>query len=204
MSMFDDFEDGDDEEPPVPLDDLPPTVAALSRFAATLGHVSWFAAVGERISEPERRDAEDYLAALGFPECDVVQVMDWEEAEEAARNPEWNTAWWEAEEQLRAALSDRAVELAGDEETVLVALTNVTSKASEAVHGAAAVAASRFGVADEGLIRAAAGAAAQAAYQAALVIAAAEEEDHAFARKFALFQAGRWPLGITGGTFSLF
>lgn len=201
MSMFDDFEDGD-EGPD--LDDLPPTLAALSRFARTLDHVSWFAAVGEIISDAERSDAEGYLVALGFPECDVVQVMDWEEAEAVARNPEWNTAWWEAEEQLRAGLSVRAVELAGDEEAVLVALTNVTSKASDAVHGAASVAANRFGVADEGLIRAAAGAATQAAYHAALVIAAAEEEDHAFACKFSLFQAGRWPLGITGGTFSLF
>lgn len=203
MSMFDDF-DGADDAGTLDLEDLPPTLAALSRFAATLSHVSWFAAVGERLSEAERADAEDYLLALGFPECDVIPAMDWEEAEAAARNPEWNTAWWEAEEQLRAALSARAVEITGDEEAVLVALTNVTSKASDAVHGAAAVAAGRFGVADQGLIRAAAGAATQAAYQAALVIAAAEEEDHAFARKFSLFQAGRWPLGITGGTFSLF
>jgi hypothetical protein len=202
--MTDSGYDDDDFEDDVAIDDLPPTLAALSRFAATLPHVSWFAAVGERLSEAERADAAGYLTALGFPECDIVQAMDWEEAEEAARNPDWNTAWWEAEEQLRAGLSARAVEIAGDEEAVLVALTNVTSKASDAVHGAAAVAAARFGVADQGLIRAAAGASTQAAYQAALVIAAAEDEDHAFAQKFSLFQGGRWPLGIVGGTFSIF
>ncbi|WP_416898251.1 MAG: hypothetical protein ACMVY4_00460 [Minwuia sp.] len=196
------FDEDDDET--LALDDLPPTLAALSRFASTLHHVSWFAAVGERLSDAERADAAGYLLALGFPECDIVPAMDWEEAEAAARNPDWNTAWWEAEEQLRAGLSAQAVEITGDEEAVLVALTNVTSKASDAVHGAAAVAASRFGVADQSLIRAAAGAATQAAYQAALVIAAAEDEDHAFAQKFQLFQAGRWPLGITGGTFSIF
>lgn len=196
----DDFGDMDQ----VALDDLPPTLSALSRFAATLPNVGWFARAGERLSETERADAAAYLMALGFPEVDVVQAFDWEEAEEAARNPEWNTAWWEAEEQLRAALSARAVELAGDEQAVLVALTNVTSRASDAVHRAAETAALRFGVDDDGLIRAAAGSATQAAYQAALVIAAAEDEDHAFALKFQLFQGGRWPLGITGGTFSLF
>ena len=110
----------------------------------------------------------------------------------------------EAEEQLRAGLSATAVDLAGDEQAVLVALTHVTSKASEAVHGAAETAALRFGVDDDGLIRAAAGAATQAAYQAALVIAAAEDEEHPFALKFQLFRAGRWPLGIIGGTFSIF
>ncbi|WP_417513905.1 hypothetical protein [Minwuia sp.] len=199
-----DFQDDDDELDDVAFGDLPPSLAALSRFAATLNHVSWFAAVGERLSEAERADSAGYLLALGFPECDIVQAMDWEEAEEAARNPDWNTAWWEAEEQLRAGLSAQAVDLTGDEEALLVALTNVTSKASDSVHGAAAVAAGRFGVADQGLIRAAAGAATQAAYQAALVIAAAEDEDHAFAQKFHLFQGGRWPLGIIGGTFSIF
>jgi hypothetical protein len=198
------YDDDDDDFDDVELDDLPPTLAALSRFAATLKHVRWFATVGERLGEADRADSAAYLLALGFPECDVVQAFDWEEAEEAARNPDWNTAWWEVEEQLRAGLSAAAVDLAGDEQAVLVALTHVTSKASEAVHGAAETAASRFGVDDDGLIRAAAGAATQAAYQAALVIAAAEEEDHPFALKFQLFRSGRWPLGIIGGTFSIF
>jgi len=203
--MTDASDDWDDEEPEdVPFDDLPPTLAGMSRFAATLKHVGWFRRVGERLSETERADAHEYLLALGFPECGVVQAMDWEEAEEAARNPDWNTAWWEAEEQFRVSLSSQAVDLAGDEESVLVALTHVASKASDAVHGAAETAAHRFGVDDDGLIRAAAGAATQAAYQAALVIAAAEEEDHAFALKFALYRGGRWPVGIVGGTFYLF
>jgi hypothetical protein len=72
------------------------------------------------------------------------------------------------------------------------------------VHGAAAVAASRSGVADEALIRAAAGAATQGAYHAALVLAAGGDEHHPFAIKFRLFEAGRWPLGIVGATFNLF
>lgn len=201
-SFYDD--DDDDDFDDVAIDDLPPTLAALSRFAATLKHVRWFSAAGERLTEIERADAASYVLALGFPEVGIVQAFDWEEAEEATRNPDWNTAWWEAEEQLRAGLSTVAVDLAGDEQAVLVALTNVTSKASQAVHGAAETAAARFGVDDDELIRAAAGAATQAAYQAALVIAAAEDEDHPFALKFGLFQGGRWPLGIIGGTFSIF
>lgn len=194
----------DDSDDDIGAEDLPPTLRAVSRFAQTLRHVPWFRGLGQPLGPDELRAATDYLLALGFPDAGVAEVFDWAEAEEAARNPEWNSAGWEAEEQLRAGLSAAAVEIVGDEEAVLVALTHVTSSASDAVHEAAAAAAARFGVDDQALIRAAAGAAAQAAYQAALVLAAAEDEDHAFAHKFRLFEVGRWPLGVTGATFNIF
>ncbi len=156
------------------------------------------------MSAEEADAAHAYLSALGFPEAGPAEVGDWMEAEEAANNRDWNGAGWEAEEQLRAALSVQAVELVGDEQAVLVALTHVTSQASDAVHAAAEQAASRFGIDDDGLIRAAAGAATQGAYLAALVLAAGEDEDHAFAHKFRLFEAGRWPLGVSGATLNIF
>lgn len=184
--------------------DLPPTLRAVSLFAQTLAQVSWFHRLGELLSADEADAAYAYLSALGFPEAGPAEVGDWMEAEEAANNRDWNGAGWEAEEQLRAALSVQAVELVGDEEAVLVALTHVTSQASDAVHAAASQAASRFGIDDDGLIRAAAGAATQGAYLAALVLAAGEDEDHAFAHKFRLFEAGRWPLGVTGATLNIF
>ena len=180
-----------------------PSLAAVARFVRTLSHVPWFAALGEPLSEAERADAAAYLSALGFPDARLTQVMSWDEAEEAARNPEWNTLWWEAEEQLRAGLTARALELVQESELV-AALDHVTHSAAGPVQKAAAVAAKRAGVADEGLLGAAAGTAIQACYQAALVLAAGAEEDHAFAIKFRLFEAGRWPLGILGTTFSLF
>lgn len=180
-----------------------PTLAAVARFAAAIPRVPWFAAVGERLSEAERDDALSYLAALGFPDAHVAQVESWEEAEGAASNPDWNSAWWEAEEQLRAALTVGALELVGESD-LEAALTHVGASASEVANGAAAAAAASAGVSDEALVRAAAGAAVQASHQAALVLAAGGEEDHPFAIKFRLFEAGRWPLGVVGTSFNLF
>jgi hypothetical protein len=54
------------------------------------------------------------------------------------------------------------------------------------------------------VIMAAVGAATQACHVAALVVLAAEEEDHSMALKFRLFEAGHWPLGVTGNSFHLF
>ncbi|MBM3554731.1 MAG: hypothetical protein FJX47_04165 [Alphaproteobacteria bacterium] len=193
----------DDDEPRPDLSDYPELIA-VARFAAMLRGVSWFAALGEPLTEAEAHDAQAYLDALGFPDCYVGDVAGWEEAESAVKNPDWNSEWWEAEEQLRAGLIARAIESGIEEEDLLMALTHVTSAAGEVVHGAAAVAAARSGCSDEGLIRAAAGAAAQACYQAALVLAAGDEPDHPFALKYRLFEAGRWPLGIVGATFYLF
>lgn len=185
--------------------ELTPGLVAVSRLAQMIPQVPWFGAVGGPLEAQERRLASAYLDALGFPEVEVAAVADWEEAEAAARNPDWNSAWWEAEEQLRMALIDAACGLSG-EDAVMVALTNVTSRASDVVHEAAEATAARFGVDDEALVRAAAGAATQACYQAALVLAAEEEDQdgHPFALKYRLFEAGRWPLGVAGSSFNLF
>ena len=109
----------------------------------------------------------------------------------------------EAEAVIETVPVTEAIALHG-EEALTIALTHVSSIAAEVVHAAAGAGATRDGVDDEGLVRAAAGAAAQACYQAALVLAAEGEPDHAFALKFRLFESGRWPLGIVGNTFHLF
>jgi hypothetical protein len=62
----------------------------------------------------------------------------------------------------------------------------------------------RGGVADQALMRVAAGAAAQACHQAALARAAGAGDDHAFAQKFRLYAGGRWPLGVVGGRLFVF
>lgn len=176
---------------------------AVAKLAKMIGGMSWFAAVGQPLEPSEIDDAELYVSGLGFPEVRVAAVEDWRGAEAAAQAPDWSQDWWEAEEQMRRALLDEAL-TRNDEHDLMVALTHVSTRAGEVAHGLAAVSAARGGVADQALIKVAAGAAAQAAYQAALVLAAGEDSEHPFAVKFRLFEAGRLPLGIVGNTFNLF
>ncbi len=185
------------------LDDVP-TLAAVAGLARLIPQIPWFSTLGTVIDPDLRATADAYVAALGFPGASVADVVEWEDAEFAAANPDWNTEWWEAEEPLRIALTAQAVELLGDEEMLVVALTNVTKAAAECVHVAAAGAAGGIGRRNPALVRAAAGAATQASYQTALLLAAGGEEDHPFALKFRLFEAGRWPLGIVGSSFNIF
>ncbi|HEX7968249.1 MAG TPA: hypothetical protein VF502_08515, partial [Stellaceae bacterium] len=171
-------------------------------FASTLGRGSWFAACGEALTESERIEAVAYLAALGLPETPVATVAGWTEAAATTQSPDWSRAWWEAETRAQQDLYRRAVAQFG-EDKLLSALTAVT-EAAQALHGAAAFAMSRAGIADPALARVAAGAAAQACHQAALALAGKAGPDHLFAVKYRLFAAGRWPLGIVGDRFFVF
>jgi hypothetical protein len=176
---------------------------AVARFAASLRHLSWFAAVGQTLSASELREAQDYAAALGMGELLIKEAETWRDAERATRDPQWDARWWQAEDAERLALL--ASLTAGSEaNALLAALTRVTDEASAVVFGAASVAASRDGIADQALARVAAGAATQAAYQAALALAARRDATHTFAIKFRLFAAGRWPLGIVSGALYVF
>jgi hypothetical protein len=177
-------------------------LAAARDFARAVPRISWFAACGDELLAAERADAESFVAALGLPPAPVERVADWAAAAATAKRPDWSEAWWNAEETARGELSTRLGAAIG-EDALLAALTAVTDAAGDAVHGAAAVAAARAGTADPALIRVAAGAATQACYQNALALAAGEPS-HAFAIKFRLFAAGRWPLGIVGGTCFVF
>jgi hypothetical protein len=179
------------------------TLAVVARFAESLRHVSWFAVVGQDLSDEERREARDYLTTIGFPRAQVAPVADWRAAEAATRDAQWSRAWWEAEEAERARLLQAAGKTHG-QHALLTALSRVTLDASDVVLGAASIAASRSGLADPALARVAAGAATQAAYQAALALAANAGDTHPFAIKFRLFAAGRWPLGVVGQTFPVF
>jgi hypothetical protein len=172
-------------------------------FAREVTRVSWFAACGEALTESERADAEAYLAALILSVTGIDRIYRWEDAAATTQRPDWSTAWWDAEEAERGALYCAAMAEAG-EPALLGALTAVTQAASEMVHGAAAVAASRAGIADPALHRVAAGAATQACYHAALALAAGRGSEHAFAAKFRLFAGGRWPLGIVADRFFVF
>ncbi|MGE0254710.1 MAG: hypothetical protein AB7N54_03830 [Alphaproteobacteria bacterium] len=185
--------------------------ARLDGFARGLAQQSWFAAAGEALTDGEVADAAAWLAGLGLATLDgaavgIATVAGWREAAAVAADPAWDRRWWDAEEAARTALRAPAVAAAGGESALLDLLTGVTDAAGTIVHGAAAVAAARSGVADAALLRVAAGAAAQACYQTALLLAAGGTlaGDHAFAAKYRLFAAGRWPLGIVAGRYYLF
>jgi len=196
-------EDGFEPDEEADASGAPPRLQLVLRFASYVRRVAWFSSLGEPLSPAELADAEAYCSALGFPYVTPVMTEDWEEAEAAIRNHDWDSDWWEAEEGLRADLIAQALEEV-DEDELMAALTAVTGRAAEVLHGQAAVAAARSGVADQELIRAAAGAGAQGCYQAALVLAAGAGDEHPFAIKFRLYEAGRWPLGIVGSTFGVF
>ncbi|WP_300296302.1 hypothetical protein [Ferrovibrio sp.] len=176
---------------------------AVARLAKLVGSLPWFSTVGRPLTPALLRDAEGYVAGLGFPGIGIAGVEDWLAASNAAQAPDWGDDWWQAEEQMRKSLLDDALQL-NPEHDLMVALEHVSTRASETAHDRAAASAAKQGVSDPALIQVAAGAAAQAAYQAALVLAADADSDHPFALKFRLFEAGRLPLGITGNTFNLF
>lgn len=179
-------------------------LAPLDALRTRVRLASWFAAVGEELTTAERWDARAYLAGLGFAETGVSGVAGWPQAAAIAKSPSWSREWWDREEAQRAALLARAASTISEHE-LMTALSRVMELAASVTHGAAAIAASRFGVADQALTRVAAGAGAQAAYQAALAALAHEgSQEHPFSIKFRLFEAGRWPLGISDGTFHLF
>jgi hypothetical protein len=177
-------------------------LAPLRDFARALSHASWFAACGEALSESERADARSYLAALGQSACEISGVPTWSDAAATAQRPDWSRDWWDAEARAQQELQRRAAARFG-EAPLLAALTAVT-EAADALHGKAALAMSRAGIADPVLTRVAAGSAAQACHQAALALAASAGPDHLLSIKYRLFAAGRWPLGIVGGCFFVF
>ena len=183
-------------------------VAALADFPLRLRMASWFSFVGTPLTNAEREDVEAYTQALGLGSLELAELKDWRAVEDCIKQTDWDNDWWQAEEDLRKALLAQAEAKVGDM-ALTRALTGLTEKVSDMVHGAAAVAASRGGVADQGLTRSAAGAATMSAYQAAVEKAAAgdianDTGGQAFAAKFRLFEAGHWPLCVRAGTFYIF
>jgi hypothetical protein len=168
------------------------------------GDVAWFACLGFPLAAADQRDAKAYLAALGYPhDTPVVGVRSWRDAEALIRDPDWDQRWWALEERERERLMGQARTRLG-EAALLERLTAATELASDAIHGAAAIAAERDGLADAALVRAASGAATMALHAAALARLAGEGPQHLFMRKYVLFESGRWPLGVVGGRFFLF
>jgi hypothetical protein len=105
-------------------------------------------------------------------------------------------------------LTARALDLLS-EEALSIAMTLIADRVSIPAREAMEQASFIWDVEDEAQQQLAVGAAVQAAHQAALVLVAAadpafEAEDHPFRAKFRLFEFGRWPVGVIGGSFNLF
>ena len=166
----------------------------LASFLAEMARIPWFETCGRPLSPDETARAASYVAALGIGEFPVQGVSGWRAAQSLARNPDWNRDWWEAESQAEKALHLKGIARFGRDD-FLRNLTAVTEAASS-IQLPASRALSRSGIDDQGLAKAAAGAASQACHQAAMACLNKSGESHLFARKFRLYAAGRWPLGI--------
>jgi hypothetical protein len=191
----------DDEDFPN-IEDYP-TLRSVVQFNKLLPTVAWFRSVGTPLTPDALAAARAYADALGFPDCYPAEVEDWHDAAHAAGNPEWNTSWWEAEEQLRAALTIEALDIIGEAD-LSAALTQISATASPLIQGVVENLVEEQGIEDQELIRAGVGSAIQGCHQAALVLAAGREDDHPFALKYKLFEMGHWPIAITGGSFNIF
>lgn len=183
------------------LEEEIPLLKGVRLFAEEAATMPWFAGLGEPIDRETLALARSYLDGLGFPDADVAQIENWEDAADAAANLDFDTAQWEAEESLRVGLAAEALEYMS-EEALAIGLTHVSAILGARIRAAAEEAAQ--GLADDELLNAAVGAAIQAAHGAALSLIADSDEDHPFRRKFALFARGRWPIGIAGLSFNLF
>lgn len=185
-------------------DDDRSALMLVSRFVAAAASPFWFAAVGQPLGRGLKREAQAWLDALGFPDATPIALRDWREASEAAESTGIDDPAFEAEEQLRAALTIEAIDLLG-EDAVTVALTHVAAELGVAIGEAALNATRVWGLRDEGLVNAAAGAGVQASHNAVLLLLAGRaDETHPFALKYRLFEQGRWPVALIGSSFHIF
>jgi hypothetical protein len=128
----------------------------------------------------------------------VANVPGWREAEELIRDPQSAEGWWAWEEAERRALMEQAAAKIG-QASVLEALAAAQEGHADATHACALEAGG-----NEAMAKVASGAASMALNNRALAVLAGRGADHAFVQKYALFEAGRWPLGLRGSTLILF
>ncbi|MCF8531794.1 MAG: hypothetical protein K9G48_02215 [Reyranella sp.] len=174
----------------------------LCALRAEVRTASWFAALGEPLTDGDRSDATAYAEALGFGSLEIDLSRDWRAAERLLKAPEWMPAWWEREEEIRQRLLSEA-KGRYPKRALWSSLTELTTEAGDLVHGKAATAAARMGNAAPASIHVAAGAASQAIYHLALARLAGQAASP-FESKFRLFAAGRWPLGALGSRLVVF
>ncbi len=193
-----------------------PVLSGVRAFVDGAKRARWFAALGEPHSRQVTLIARAYLDALGYPHADAVSVLNWDDALAAAASLDLNTEGWEAEEQLRAGLTEQA--LTGISQEGMGVMLAYLSAALVPVLAELAEEAAYMADAPENLVDLMVGAGQQAAFGAAWVLAAAAVEAahndnmeldlgasaHPLLLKYRLFEAGHWPLALAGRTLNLF
>jgi hypothetical protein len=144
----------------------------------------------------DRQRALDYAKALALDS--VAVVGSWGEAEALTRDAASARGWWEAEEDERRRLMRETGLRLGDALLLETLTTAVEAQSARSFEDAVDAGG------DEALARVASGAALMAIHNRALALLAGCGQDHLFVQKYALFAAGRWPLGTRGTTFILF
>jgi hypothetical protein len=165
---------------------------------------AFFERLGVPLDETERAALAAVVNGVpGWMSLTAGRVESWIELARIVQSQHADDDWADWEEGER----ERLWSLASEQHTEhdlhrrLSAMNEALS--SDAAH-AASQAAERDGVADAGLVGAAAAAALLAAHQASLVGLAGLAPEHYFRLKFELFRAGRWPLGVVDGVYRVF
>ena len=194
-----------------------PLLSAVREFTERAARARWFAELGEPINGETAHLARLYLDALGFPDAEPLPVMNWDDALDAAESGDLNSEAWEAEEQLRAALTDRVLN-AVSEEGLSVMLAHLSAALAEPLSEMADEALMMADEPPDAIRDLAVGAAQQAAFGGALALAAAalemaEQDDlaageealeHPLMLRYRLFELGRWPLALSGRSLNFF
>ena len=163
----------------------------------------WFARVGTPIDDRDRDDIAAIMRIRGIGHAaDIVLARNWYAAD-AWINSDQSAASWDDDEDERERLWLQLAEEIPESE-LLARLATIVEVAAPAVRAAAASAAAReFDTAPD-LIDTATAAALLCLHQHALAELAGIGDEHPFARKYALFARGRWPLGYQAGRYGVY
>jgi hypothetical protein len=173
----------------------------VARGAAAIAHTQrWFSRLGLPFDETEARLAAGYLDALRLPGTrNVAIATGWRDAEAIIRDPQSGAGWWEQEEAERKLLMWETQQRIGAQ-LLLEMLTSAVDGYAESTYACAMKSCDG----DEALAKVASGAALTSIHLRALALLAGRGELHVFVQKYALFAAGRFPLGMRRSTFTFF
>ena len=195
--MTEEFDEEDD------IFEMAPALAMVKPLCDLAIEMRWFSTVSEPLNAQTRDLAERYCESLGFPGTTPALLGNWEDAAAAAESGDYNSPAWEAEEQMRAYLSEEVLQQV-DIDTLEMVMAHIAATVAEAATLGAEEAANFLRIDDMAFIQAATGAAVQSVHVAALVLMAGLDEDHPFSIRFHLFEQGRLPIGIMGQSFNIF
>ncbi len=186
------------------LDEIPHLLRARA-FADSLRAAPLFLRTAETLDAGDRDLAERYGQNLGFGHVVPARVLHLTEALGAAEAADANPDVWDAEEQLRAALHMAAMEQTS-EEGANALLQLIAGQVADYAKECAEETFAASSQCNEEVINCLVGHVSRAAHCMALSILAdidQEQPDHPFVLRWALFNRGRWPVGITGATYNI-